>query len=169
MSLLTELDSRIKNAIFYTKYIKGIAVRNSLNALHHRGKLMTKIKLKRTKVSLERWKTVYDSPFKKIFLKQAKLKNMIFVYSQHRGVKSESLETQRMAKVAYWELSYLVLRFPIAEARQRTLGGDWELNCQSKHCHLARIILNDDIKEDSQTEFFVTVSRSKCCARIRKK
>ena len=94
---------------------------------------------------------------------------MIFVYSQHRGVKSESLETQRMAKVVYWELNYLVLRFPIAEARQRTLGGDWELNCQSKHCHLARIILNDDIKEDSQTEFFVTVSRSKCCARIRKK
>ena len=91
---------------------------------------------------------------------------MIFVYSQHRGVKSKSLETQRMAKVAYWELNYLVLRFPIAEARQRTLGRDWELNCQSKHCHLARIILNDVIKEDSQTEFFGTVSRSKCCARI---
>ena len=77
-----------------------------------------------------------------------------------------------MAKVAYWELNYLVLRFPIAEARQRTLGRDWELiqlNCQSKHCHLARIILNDVIKEDSQTEFFGTVSRSKCCVRIRKK
>lgn len=96
---------------------------------------------------------------------------MIFVYSQHRGVKSESLETQlqRMAKVAYWVLNDLVLRFPIAEARQRTLGRNWELNCQSKHCHLARIILNDVIKEDSQTEFFGTVSRGKCCARIKKK
>ena len=110
---------------------------------------MTKIKLKRTKVSLERWKTMHDSPFK--------------------GVKSESVETQRMAKVTYWELKDLVPRVLIFEVRQRTLGRDWELNCQSKHCHLARIILNDDIKEDSQTEFFVTVSRSKCCAKIRKK
>ena len=74
MSLLTESDSRIKNAIFYTKSIKGIAVRNSLKALHHRGKLMTKIKLKRTKFSLEGWKTVYDSPFKKIFLKKGTFK-----------------------------------------------------------------------------------------------
>lgn len=61
---------------------------------------------------------------KRFFLKKEHLKNMIFVYSQHRGVKSKSLETQRMAKVAYWELNYLVLRFPIAEARQRTLGRD---------------------------------------------
>ena len=85
------------------------------------------------------------------------------------GVKSESVETQRMAKVTYWELKDLVPRVLIFEVRRRTLGRDWELNGQSKHCHLARIILNDDIKEDSQTEFFVTVSRSKCCARIRKK
>ena len=35
---------------------------------------MTKIKLKRTKFSLERWKMVYDSPFKKIFLKKGTFK-----------------------------------------------------------------------------------------------
>lgn len=88
MSLLTELDSRIKNAIFYTKSIKGIAVRNSLNALHHRGKLMTKIKLKRTRVSLERWKTVYDSPFKKIFFKTSEIiKRDICLFTTPRSQK----------------------------------------------------------------------------------
>ena len=45
------------------------------------------------------------------------------------GVKSESVETQRMAKVTYWELKDLVPRVLIFEVRQRTLGRDWELHC----------------------------------------
>ena len=58
-----------QNTIFYNKSFKGIGMRHSLKALHHQGTLMTKIKLKRTKVSLERWKTMHDSPFKKILKK----------------------------------------------------------------------------------------------------
>lgn len=63
-----------QNTIFYNKSLKGIGMRHSLKALHHQGTLMTKIKLKRTKVSLERWKTMHDSPFKKIFKKKTKFK-----------------------------------------------------------------------------------------------
>lgn len=54
-----------QNTIFYNKSLKGIGMRHSLKALHNQGTLMTK--LKRTNVSLERWKTMHDSPFKKIF------------------------------------------------------------------------------------------------------
>ena len=63
-----------QNTIFYNKSLKGIGMRHSLKALHHQGTLMTKIKLKITKVSLERWKTMHDSPFKKIFKKKPKFK-----------------------------------------------------------------------------------------------